>query len=163
MADVRVREREADDFEALVDLDLASAEYHASLDPAFYRVPERAAIAEFLQRRLADPDRRVLVAQVDGRVVGMVDVTLLPPPDPGSIVRAVPTVDLGISVIEPWRGRGVGRALMAAAEAYARDRGARRIVLDMSAANLGALRFYERLGYVEHGKLLRRSLDEAEA
>jgi ribosomal protein S18 acetylase RimI-like enzyme len=162
MADVRVREREEDDFEALVHLDLASAEYHASLDPAFYRVPERAPIAAFLQRRLADPDRRVLVAEVDGRVVGMVDVTILPPPDAGSIVQPVPTADLGIGVIGPWRGRGIGRTLMTAAEANARDRGARRIVLDMSSANVRALRFYEGLGYVEHGKLLRRSLDEVE-
>src|SRR5688572_25717323 len=92
---VEIRPRAASDFEALVELDLASARHHAGLDPEFYRVPERAAVAEFLARRLTDPDREVLVALVDGEVVGTVDVTLVEPPDPGSIVRPVPTADLG--------------------------------------------------------------------
>ncbi len=47
---------------------------------------------------------------------------------------------------------------MTAAEARARELGAEQIVLDMSAANSGALRFYERLGYGRHGLLLRRQV-----
>lgn len=146
------------DFEALVDLDMSSAVHHAGLEPEFYRVPERTVVAAFLHRRLADPDREVLVAEADGAVVGMVDVTLAEEPDAGSIVRPVPTADVGISVLEDWRDRGVGHALMAAAESSAAARGARRIVLDMSSANVGALRFYRSLGYVEYGLLLRREL-----
>ena len=146
------------DFDALVELDLSSAIHHAGLDPELYRVPERTAVADFLRRRLADPDREVLVAEADGAVVGTVDVTLAEDPDPGSIIRPVPTVDIGISVLEGWRDRGVGHALMAAAEASAVARGARRIILDMSAANVGALRFYRSLGYAEYGLLLRREL-----
>lgn len=155
-----IRPSRADDFEALVELDLASARHHAALDPGFYRVPERAAVAAFLRRRLEDPDRNVIVAVADGAVVGMVDVTIDSEPDPGSIVRPVPTVDIGISVLEAWRGRGIGHALMAAAEATAREQGVRRVVLDMASANDGAARFYDRLGYREYGRLLRRSLDE---
>ena len=98
------------------------------------------------------------MAVADGEVVGMVDVTIAVPPDPGSIIRPVPTADLGISVLEGWRSRGIGRSLMAAAEESARRRGARQLVLDMSSANGGALRFYESLGYVTHGLLLRRSI-----
>jgi len=147
------------DREALVDLDLASSAHHAALDPSLYRVPSRDAAAAFLDRRLADPGREVLVAVVDGRVIGMVDVTIDEAPDDGSVELAVPTADIGISVLEGWRGAGIGRALMAAAEASARARGARRIVLDMAAANLDALRFYHDLGYVEYGLLLRRELD----
>ena len=156
---VTIRPRTDDDFESLVDLDLASARHHAAIDPAFYRVPERPAVAAFLARRLAELDGDILVAVADGAVVGMVGVAVQEPPDPGAVIRAVPTVDLGISVAEEWRGRGVGQALMAAAERWARERGASRMVLDMSAENDGALRFYERLGYRRHGLLLRRELD----
>ena len=155
---VTIRAARPSDFDALVELDMSSAVHHAGLDPEFYLVPERAMVADFLRRRLADPDREVLVAEADGAVVGMVDVTLAEEPDPGSIVRPVPTADIGISVLDDWRGRGVGHALMAAAESFAVARGARRIVLDMSSANVGALRFYRSLGYVEHGLLLRREL-----
>lgn len=157
-AHVIVRRATDADFEALVELDWSSAVHHVGLDPEFYRLPDRADAAAFLRRRLGDPAREVLVAVADGEVVGMVDVTIAEPPDPGSIIRPVPTADLGISVLEGWRSRGTGRSLMAAAEESARRRGARQLVLDMSSANGGALRFYESLGYVTHGLLLRRSM-----
>ena len=160
MKDVRfrVRARRGDDLESLLELDLASARHHATIDPAWYRVPERDEVAAFLERRLADDARHVLVAEVDGKVVGAVDVIIVGPRDPGSIARPIRTADIGISVADNWRGRGIGRALMAAAEDDARARGAEQIVLDMSAANEGALRFYHALGYREYGLLLRRSL-----
>jgi GNAT superfamily N-acetyltransferase len=146
------------DRDAMVDLDLLSAAHHAALDPDSYRVPDRDAVASFLDRRHADPDREVFVAVVDDAVVGMVDVTMLKPPDDGSIERPIPTADVGISVLEAWRGQGIGALLMEAADASARARGAEQVVLDMSSANVDALRFYRRLGYVESGLFLRRSL-----
>jgi ribosomal protein S18 acetylase RimI-like enzyme len=155
---VIIRPAVAADFEALVDLDLDSARHHAALDPDFYHVPPRSDVAAFLERRLADPDRELLVAEIDGAVVGMVDVTAQEPPDPGSIIRPIPSVDIGISVAEAWRGQGIGQALMAAAETRARERGAQLVVLDMSAANLDALRFYRSLGYREFGLFLRREI-----
>ncbi len=153
-----MRARRADDLEALVELDLSSARHHASIDPEHYLVPDRDDVRAFLERRLADPDRAVLVAEVDGRVVGAVDITMVGPRDPGSIVRPIPTADLGISVAEDWRDRGIGHTLMVAAEANARGRGAERMILDMSTANEGALRFYHGLGFREYGHLLLRSL-----
>jgi ribosomal protein S18 acetylase RimI-like enzyme len=155
---ITVRARTDDDFESLVELDLASARHHASLDPAAYVVPDREAVASFLRRRLDDPARIILVAEVDRAVVGTVEIRLVDPPERGSIIRPIPTADLGISVADGWRGRGVGQALMAAAEHEARRRGARRIILDMAAANHGALRFYRRLGYREVGLFLERPL-----
>jgi GNAT superfamily N-acetyltransferase len=161
--EVAIRQSTAADVDALVELDLASARHHAQLDPATYHVPDRADVAAFLERRLADPERRVLVAVVDEQVVGMIDVTKADPPDAGSIIRHVVTVDLGISVAEAWRGRGIGHEPMAAAESVAREVGAARVILDMSAANTGALRFYRRLGYREHGLFLHRDLTEPPA
>jgi ribosomal protein S18 acetylase RimI-like enzyme len=156
--DVVIRPATDADFDALVELDWSSAVHHVDLDPEYYRLPDRDALTAFLRRRLADPGREVIVAVVAGAVVGMVDVTLADEPDPGSIIRPVRTADLGISVLDGWRGRGIGRALMAAAEQSARRRGARQVVLDMSSANAEALRFYRSLGYVTHGLLLRRPI-----
>ena len=156
--DMVIRRAVPEDRDAMVELDLASAVHHAALDPDFYRVPEREAIASFLDRRHEDRDREVLVAVVDGAVVGMVDVTMLEPPDEGSIVRPISTADIGIRVLAAWRNQGIGRLLMEAAEASATARGAEQIVLDMSSANVDALRFYRRLGYVDTGIFLRRKL-----
>jgi ribosomal protein S18 acetylase RimI-like enzyme len=54
-----------------------------------------------------------------------------------------------LAVTEEAEGRGVGRALMDGAEAWARERGLERISLDTGAANDGARGFYARLGYTE--------------
>lgn len=57
-------------------------------------------------------------------------------------------------------GRGVGRALMAAAEEWARGRGYRLLTLNAFSRNTRARRLYERLGYgedmVKYVKELRR-------
>jgi GNAT superfamily N-acetyltransferase len=58
-------------------------------------------------------------------------------------------------VREPARGRGLGRLLTQAAIARARERGCRRIELDVNEANPAALALYEALGFsarVEHAK-----------
>lgn len=155
-----IRPATADDAEAMVDLELASAIHHASVDPDRWRVPPREAIAEYrLRRREADPDGGALVAEADGAVVGMVEMLLRGfVGDPGGAHVPIPSVDIGISVAPEWRGRGVGSVLMRAAEDWARERGATRVILDLAAANTGARRLYERLGYETHGLMMDREL-----
>lgn len=53
-----------------------------------------------------------------------------------------------MAVLAAWRGRGVGRALMASLLDLAAARGAARVVLD---AQLHAIPFYERFGFRAHG------------
>jgi aminoglycoside 6'-N-acetyltransferase len=155
-----VRRATAADFDALVDLELESARHHAAIDPERWRVPERDAVVEFVRRRhAADPDRETLVAVADGEVVGAVEMGIGGERDPGGAIRSMRAADIGIVVASAWRSQGVGGALMRAAEARALEHGATRVVLDMSAANAGARRFYERLGYQVHGLLLDRVID----
>lgn len=45
------------------------------------------------------------------------------------------------------RGQGVGRALMAAVEAHARDEGLRCLVCETQTSNVSAIRFYRALGF----------------
>lgn len=52
---------------------------------------------------------------------------------------------LDLAVDAAWHGRGVGRALIAAATDRARRDGARRLALDVAATN-PALAFYQRIG-----------------
>lgn len=56
------------------------------------------------------------------------------------------------------RGRGVGRRLLRYAEHQARERGLEQVFLDSRA---GALGFYEREGYRQHGSVLvKKRLDD---
>jgi ribosomal protein S18 acetylase RimI-like enzyme len=59
----------------------------------------------------------------------------------------------GIAVDPAWRRRGVGRALIDAAAAESRRRGARRLTLRVFEPNVGARRLYESAGFVAEGVL----------
>jgi aminoglycoside 6'-N-acetyltransferase len=160
-----IRAATLEDEPAMVELEHASAIHHASVDPRRWRVPPPDAIAAYRRkRRVADPDGGALVAEVDEQVVGMVE--LLPrgfAAEAGAAREPIPSVDIGLSVAPEWRDRGVGTALMRAAEDWARERGADRIILDLAAANTGAQRLYARLGYEVHGLLMDKVLSASES
>ena len=66
-----------------------------------------------------------------------------------------------LAVAPEHRRRGIGRALMAAAEAGVRALGCPKLAVQVRADNLEALAFYERLGFarddvVSMGKRLER-------
>ena len=99
-------------------------------------------IANRLAGILARPDQAVFVAEADGQAAGWVHVF------------ACPTVELdlyaevGSLVVErDQRGRGMGKALMEKAEAWASERGINEIRLRSNVIRREAHLFYEGLGY----------------
>jgi len=60
---------------------------------------------------------------------------------------------LSVAVLPGWRRRGLGRALMQAAEHLARDRGSVEVRLEVGVENAGAIELYKRLGYTIDGVL----------
>lgn len=156
---MEIRPAALDDLDELLDIYLSSAAHHVALDPDYYALPDRAAAAERLRAIIEDDGQMgYLAAAAGGRVVGSVSIALLPTPSAGSMVAPVPTAEVGIAVLDDARSAGVGTALMAAAEAWAAARGVRVILLDMSARNTAAKRFYERLGYGVTGLYLRKAI-----
>jgi GNAT superfamily N-acetyltransferase len=85
-----------------------------------------------------------LVATRAERVVGMTTVQLTVSTARGGLSAGVEDV----VVDSPHRGSGIGRRLLAAAEAWARERGALRIALLADETNAPALDFYDQLGFV---------------
>jgi ribosomal protein S18 acetylase RimI-like enzyme len=94
-----------------------------------------------------DPPEDVLVAELDGEVVGY--VRLRRPTDLPSH-RHVRQVN-GLAVDPAVRRRGVGRALLLAAIDEARRRGARRLTLQVLGTNPGALALYTGCGFEVEG------------
>jgi putative acetyltransferase len=70
-------------------------------------------------------------------------------------VAAYGVADLGMAILDGWRGRGVGSALMAAAVDFARDHGAHKITLQVWPHNAAARALYEKFGFVVEGRLRR--------
>lgn len=90
-----------------------------------------------------------------GRLIGLVGV--------GQSTHFTGAVDgyVGELIVSAdHEGQGVGRALMAAAERWALERGLARVTLETGAANTGARAFYGRLGYVEEEVRLTKLLDQ---
>ncbi|MDP7573186.1 MAG: GNAT family N-acetyltransferase, partial [Myxococcota bacterium] len=65
-----------------------------------------------------------------------------------STFQARPLLNIhDLAVLPEWRGRGVGRALLAAAEDRARQRGCCKLTLEVQDSNRRALQLYERFGF----------------
>ena len=100
------------------------------------------------------PDRAVLVAEdARGRCVGFVSVSR------DVHFTGEEQAYVGeLAVAAEVEGMGVGRALMAGAEEWAREHGYRLVALDTGAANARARGFYGRLGYAEESVKLVKVL-----
>jgi ribosomal protein S18 acetylase RimI-like enzyme len=59
--------------------------------------------------------------------------------------------DLGLMVAGEYRRQGIGRALMEAAESWAREVGVRKLELHVFPHNEAAIALYEGLGYEREG------------
>jgi RimJ/RimL family protein N-acetyltransferase len=90
---------------------------------------------------LARDDLLSLVAEADGRIVGLAGL------------EGLGTAELGMLVAADWRRQGVGTLLMEGCVGWARRRGAHKITLQVWPHNEGARRFYERFGFVQEGYL----------
>jgi len=91
-----------------------------------------------------DPNRLVLVAIADGDVIGHLAGALVEP-SPIRPIRVATLLSMYVSVAT--RGGGVGARLVDSFRSWARQQGAHRVAVDAYAANDGALRFYQRLGF----------------
>jgi RimJ/RimL family protein N-acetyltransferase len=63
--------------------------------------------------------------------------------------------DLGMAIARPWRGRGVGTALLAAAIERAREDGLHKLSLEVFPHNDAAIALYRKFGFVEEGRRVR--------
>lgn len=115
-------------------------------------------VASRLAMWAQEPSGVVLVAQLDGQVVGTVAVAAIPYLERegrwGRIVALVVSAE--------HRGQGVGRQLVEAAEAAARDLGCVRMEVSSARGRRESHPFYRSLGYAdaaEHSTRYLRSND----
>jgi RimJ/RimL family protein N-acetyltransferase len=102
----------------------------------------------YLRALRRHPDAAVFVAEDEGEIVGRLSVAR----DPHSASRHV--ADLGLMVAASHRRRGIGRALLEQAEAWARSAGVIKLELHVFPWNEPAIRLYEEFGFEREG--LRR-------
>ena len=117
--------------------------------PALAAEVRQAFSTEAITTLLARADTHVLVAEDARHLVGFAQVTL--GTTQTCVASAAPAELDRLYVQEPYTGHGVGRALLQAAEACARDAGATDLWLTPWVHNQRALRFYAKHGYADCG------------
>lgn len=122
----------------------------------FYRQPsDKTAVRSFLHQRLSRSDSAIIGAIVHDVIVGF-----------AQLYPSYTSVGLGrlwilndLYVTEDARRRGVGTALMHAAQEYAELTGAVRMALATEVTNKKAQKLYENLGWIRDKDYYQYELD----
>jgi GNAT superfamily N-acetyltransferase len=121
-----------------------------------------AMITRLLREAIDDPDARAFVIDGESRPIGMA-VARMDEQGPRSMssARIVELSRVVVSASE--RGRGLGRALIAAAAAFGRERGAAYMTAKLFSGNSAGRAFWEGLGFVSRyeERVLRIEASEA--
>jgi GNAT superfamily N-acetyltransferase len=123
-------------------------------DLATSYVPERPAFDRSFALLLADPSALLLVAEGPGALGPDVAGYLLATSHPAFHANGPVVWVEEVMVAAPARAHGVGRQLMAAAEDWARQRGAAYVALATRRAAL----FYRSLGYQDSATYFKKPL-----
>ena len=114
---------------------------------------EEAAARRIARLEHSDSDRLVL-AEAGGEVVGLVVLH-----ESLALERDKPAAKLSAIVVdEARRGRGIGKALVEAMEAEARERGCFVLFLTTAERRADAHAFYGRLGFEHTGRRYAKEL-----
>jgi L-phenylalanine/L-methionine N-acetyltransferase len=141
MAEVHIRAPEPHDVADLAEMFTCPGVVANTL-----QLPWRSV--EFRRERLVlnSPERHSLVAVVDGRVVGMLDLHVQQSP------RRRQSGDIGMAVHDDYQGQGIGSALMTAMLELADNWiGLRRIELTVYTDNGPAVHLYQKFGFLIEG------------
>jgi len=154
-----IRDAGPQDAEALVDLIDQLNRHEATLceDRRTGRDAARECLAS-LTARIARDGGAVLVCESSGRVSGLLAMAYAEdePYVVTSLRRHALVTDLVVD--QSARGVGIGRALLAEAEARARKAGRGRIMITALQANKAALRAYQAAGYGAYLLMLQKPL-----
>ena len=146
---VRVRPATADDLPSLLAF---GEELREQLSPASdgkrartSSAPGRVGMQARYLEALSDPDRHVVVAVAEDEVpLGMALFTVAP----ANALLDAPALHVSHAVVsDRHKRRGAGQALVAAAAAFAEERGLEQVVVSVHPGSREANRFFARLGF----------------
>jgi GNAT superfamily N-acetyltransferase len=103
----------------------------------------------------ADPNNALVVVELDGEVVGTMQLTVVPGISRRGASRLLVEA---VRVDRRLRGRGVGRAMMVWAHAWGTERGCALAQLTSDKQRTDAHRFYRSLGYEQTHEGFKRGL-----
>jgi len=154
---MKIRPATPDDLNALFDLNKQINELHHLYAPQAFVAPSEED-RTFVINMLADEERLFLVAEEGQQVLGFITATITQNETISFLIKD-PICRIGTIVVdENQKSKGVGRALMAAVEQWARESGATQVRLEVMEFNHNAQQFYDKLGFVPNSRLMMKYL-----
>ncbi|MEV6757789.1 GNAT family N-acetyltransferase [Streptomyces sp. NPDC051214] len=139
MGDLEIRPAVADDIPAIVEM-LADDPLGSTRESPDELTPYLAAF----ERIATDPNQHQVVAVREGRVVGTLQLTIVPGLSRKGALRSIIE---GVRVHADERGSGLGTRFIEWAVDESRRQGCQLVQLTSDASRTDARRFYERLGF----------------
>jgi RimJ/RimL family protein N-acetyltransferase len=137
-----IAENDIEDFNAAVGEVARERDYLTFLDN-----PPMNGTDAFVRDNIANGHPQ-FIAITDNKIIGWCDIT----PDTSRVVHEHKGT-LGIGILKPYRGQGLGRRLMNAAIQAAKEKGLQRIELKVRTTNTNAFMLYQKLGFVLEGTM----------
>lgn len=107
-----------------------------------------ASEEDYIQSYLDNPNQLLLVAVVQGRIIGSINV------NHSGLYKKAHTAEIGIAVEKQWNNMGIGRRLLTAMLRWAESRDNLRMVyLHVFSTNEKAMQLYRNFGFMECGRL----------
>ena len=141
---ILVRPARAEDYPAVEAIMRQVQELHVQMRPDIYR-PCVCVLPEELFLELV-AQNLFFVAEAEGQVVGVLSVQYRHVGNPLQVERDIVVAD-SVGVDEPWRGRGVGRAMLEFLRRLRDEKGLDGIELQVNARNAAAIAMYEACGF----------------
>ncbi|MGZ5093860.1 MAG: N-acetyltransferase family protein [Burkholderiales bacterium] len=143
---MRIREATPDDASAVIAL---LERLYAETNFLLYESGEMNSNVEAYARRMAEGIEKgnwmMFIAECDDSLVGALFASR------GNVKRTFHCLTFGLAVLRANWGQGIGRALLGAAESWARARGVHRLELTVRTTNHRAMALYEKAGFESEG------------
>jgi ribosomal protein S18 acetylase RimI-like enzyme len=134
------------DIPGMIDLLQQVGEVHHRIRPDLFRAGAQKYDEAALNALLTDPNRPILAAEIEGKLVGYAFCILqVTENDPVLCDRKVLYID-DLCVEETLRGQGIAGALYERVLEYARELDCDAVTLNVWCGNENAMKFYEKCG-----------------
>ena len=151
---ITVRLAREEDLESINELRRQVNALHVAGKPEVFKPGFCDALRDHIYTIWKDPRQRIAVAEQAGNIVGFAVLNHINRPEnPFMFERDFLDVD-EFCVDETFRRQGAGSAMIDFIRHYAKEKGVRRIELNMWEFNRGALAFYETAGFTTYRRYM---------
>ena len=157
-AEVTVRFARDDDLARVNELRKQVNDLHVAGKPEVFKPGFGAELRDYIHAIRADPNKEILVAEIGGSICGFAVLNhIVRPENPFMYERNYLDID-EFGVDESFRRQGAAGAMIRFIRDWAKERGFRRLELNMWEFNRGALAFYEAAGFRTYRRYMEMDL-----